>query len=32
VSFGKVALKEQEEIEKSGLAVYSWDEFLKLVT
>lgn len=30
VSFGKVALKEQEEIEKSGLAVYSWDEFLKL--
>ncbi|KAJ6933745.1 long chain acyl-CoA synthetase 4-like [Populus alba x Populus x berolinensis] len=30
VSFGKVALKEQEEIERSGLAVYSWDEFLKL--
>ncbi|KAF9685928.1 hypothetical protein SADUNF_Sadunf03G0105400 [Salix dunnii] len=30
VSFGKVALKEQEEIEKFGLAVYSWDEFLKL--
>ena len=31
VSFGKVASKEREEIEKFGLAVYSWDEFLKLV-
>ncbi|XP_034894608.1 long chain acyl-CoA synthetase 4 [Populus alba] len=30
VSFGKVASKEREEIEKFGLAVYSWDEFLKL--
>ncbi|KAH8522117.1 hypothetical protein H0E87_002942 [Populus deltoides] len=30
VSFGKVASKEKEEIEKFGLAVYSWDEFLKL--
>ncbi|KAJ6705430.1 LONG CHAIN ACYL-COA SYNTHETASE 4-LIKE [Salix purpurea] len=30
VSFGKVAPQEQEEIEKFGLAVYSWDEFLKL--
>ncbi|KAJ6703457.1 LONG-CHAIN-FATTY-ACID--COA LIGASE [Salix viminalis] len=30
VSFGKVAPQEKEEIEKFGLAVYSWDEFLKL--
>lgn len=31
VSFGKVAPEQREEIEKFGLAVYSWDEFLKLV-
>ncbi|KAJ6308008.1 hypothetical protein OIU76_017724 [Salix suchowensis] len=30
VSFGKVASKEKEEIEKFGLAIYSWDEFLNL--
>ncbi|KAB5564603.1 hypothetical protein DKX38_004657 [Salix brachista] len=30
VSLGKVAPQEQEEIEKFGLAVYSWDEFVKL--
>ncbi|CAK7335715.1 unnamed protein product [Dovyalis caffra] len=30
VSFGKIAPKELEEIEKFGLAAYSWDEFLKL--
>ncbi|KAF9689241.1 hypothetical protein SADUNF_Sadunf01G0071400 [Salix dunnii] len=30
VSFGKVASKEREDIEKFGLAVYSWDEFLNL--
>ncbi|KDP25300.1 hypothetical protein JCGZ_20456 [Jatropha curcas] len=29
VSFGKVAPEEREEIEKFGLVVYSWDEFLK---
>ncbi|KAJ9148064.1 hypothetical protein P3X46_030159 [Hevea brasiliensis] len=30
VSFGKVAPEQREEIEKFGLAVYSWEEFLKL--
>lgn len=30
VSFGKVAPEQKEEIERVGLAVYSWDEFLQL--
>ncbi|KAF2313448.1 hypothetical protein GH714_011056 [Hevea brasiliensis] len=30
VSFGNVAPEQREEIEKFGLAVYSWEEFLKL--
>ncbi|KAJ4950151.1 hypothetical protein NE237_026983 [Protea cynaroides] len=30
VSFGKVAPEQREEVEKFGLAIYSWDEFLKL--
>ncbi|KAJ8768495.1 hypothetical protein K2173_022587 [Erythroxylum novogranatense] len=30
VSFGKVTSEQREEIDKFGLEVYSWDEFLKL--
>uniref|UniRef100_A0A2P2MK96 Long-chain-fatty-acid--CoA ligase n=2 Tax=Rhizophora mucronata TaxID=61149 RepID=A0A2P2MK96_RHIMU len=30
VSFGKVTPEQREEIEKFGLAIYTWDEFLKL--
>ncbi|OAY56365.1 long chain acyl-CoA synthetase 4 [Manihot esculenta] len=30
VSFGKVAPEQREEIEKFGLAIYSWEEFLEL--
>ncbi|KAJ4849497.1 Long chain acyl-CoA synthetase 4 [Turnera subulata] len=30
VSFGNVTTQQKEEIEKFGLAVYSWDEFIKL--
>jgi hypothetical protein len=31
VSFGKVTPEQREEVEKFGLAIYSWDEFLQLV-
>ncbi|KAG1367553.1 putative Long chain acyl-CoA synthetase 3 [Cocos nucifera] len=31
VSFGKVTPEQRDEVEKSGLAIYSWDEFLLLV-
>ncbi|XP_073109538.1 LOW QUALITY PROTEIN: long chain acyl-CoA synthetase 4 [Elaeis guineensis] len=30
VSFGKVIPEQREEVEKFGLAIYSWDEFLHL--
>ncbi|XP_044477722.1 long chain acyl-CoA synthetase 4-like [Mangifera indica] len=30
VSFGKVTPEQREEVEKYGLAMYSWDEFLQL--
>ncbi|ONK69932.1 uncharacterized protein A4U43_C05F28360 [Asparagus officinalis] len=30
VSFGKVPAEQREEVEESGLAIYSWDEFLLL--
>ncbi|KAG9143162.1 hypothetical protein Leryth_021368 [Lithospermum erythrorhizon] len=30
VSFGKVAPQQKEEVEKFGVAIYSWDEFLSL--
>nr|XP_029121116.1 long chain acyl-CoA synthetase 4 isoform X1 [Elaeis guineensis] len=30
VSFGKVTPEQRDEVEKSGLAIYSWDEFLLL--
>ncbi|KAA8528236.1 hypothetical protein F0562_035513 [Nyssa sinensis] len=30
VSFGKVTPEQREEVEKFGLAIYSWDEFLLL--
>ncbi|XP_057967328.1 long chain acyl-CoA synthetase 4-like [Malania oleifera] len=30
VSFGKVTQEQKEEVEKFGLAIYSWEEFLKL--
>ncbi|XP_043706059.1 long chain acyl-CoA synthetase 4-like [Telopea speciosissima] len=30
VSFGKVTPEQREEVEKFGLAIYSWDEFLQL--
>lgn len=32
VSFGKVTHEQKEEVEKFGLAIYSWDEFLLLVS
>jgi hypothetical protein len=31
VSFGKVTPEQREEVEKFGLKIYSWDEFLQLV-
>lgn len=31
VSFGKVTPEQREEVEKFGLAIYSWEEFLQLV-
>lgn len=31
VSFGKFTSEQRDEVEKSGLAIYSWDEFLLLV-
>lgn len=31
VSFGKVSTEQKEEVQKLGLAIYSWDEFLSLV-
>jgi hypothetical protein len=31
VSFGKVTPEQKQEVEKSGLAIYSWTEFLQLV-
>ncbi|CAL5356230.1 unnamed protein product [Camellia sinensis] len=31
VSFGKVTPEQKEEVEKFGLAVYAWDEFLLLL-
>ncbi|CAM8905273.1 unnamed protein product [Rhodiola kirilowii] len=30
VSFGTVSFEQREEVEKFGLAIYAWDEFLKL--
>ncbi|KAJ7952141.1 Long chain acyl-CoA synthetase [Quillaja saponaria] len=30
VSFGKVTPEQREEVEKFGLAIYSWDEFLQV--
>ncbi|KAG6688360.1 hypothetical protein I3843_11G119300 [Carya illinoinensis] len=30
VSFGKVTPEQRKEVEKFGLAIYSWDEFLRL--
>lgn len=30
VSFGKVTPEQKQEVEKSGLAIYSWTEFLQL--
>ncbi|KAF8380069.1 hypothetical protein HHK36_027539 [Tetracentron sinense] len=30
VSFGKVSPEQKEEVEKFGLAIYAWDEFLQL--
>ncbi|KAI3468613.1 hypothetical protein Pfo_025276 [Paulownia fortunei] len=30
VSFGKVSSQQKEEVEKFGVAIYSWDEFLSL--
>ncbi|CAI9759352.1 unnamed protein product [Fraxinus pennsylvanica] len=30
VSFGKVTSQQREEVEKFGIAIYSWDEFLLL--
>ncbi|KAG2677053.1 hypothetical protein I3843_12G082900 [Carya illinoinensis] len=30
VSFGKVTPEQREEVEKFGLTIYSWDEFLQL--
>ncbi|GAA0151961.1 ligase [Lithospermum erythrorhizon] len=30
VSFGKVAPQQKEEVDKCGVAIYSWDEFLSL--
>nr|CAD1822246.1 unnamed protein product [Ananas comosus var. bracteatus] len=30
VSFGKITLQQKEEVEKHGLSIYSWDEFLLL--
>ncbi|XP_030951886.1 long chain acyl-CoA synthetase 4 isoform X1 [Quercus lobata] len=30
VSFGKVTHEQREEVEKFGLVIYSWDEFLQL--
>ncbi|GFP86723.1 long chain acyl-coa synthetase 4 [Phtheirospermum japonicum] len=32
VSFGKVTSQQKEEAENFGVAIYSWDEFLSLVT
>jgi len=31
VSFGKVSAEQKEEVEKFGLKIYSWDEFLEVV-
>ena len=31
MSFGKVTPEQREEVEKFGLVIYSWDEFLQLV-
>lgn len=31
VSFGKVTPEQKREVEKFGLAIYSWDEFLQVV-
>lgn len=31
VSFGKVTPEQREEVEKFGLGICSWDEFLQLV-
>ncbi|CAL5428191.1 unnamed protein product [Camellia sinensis] len=31
VSFGKVTSEQKEEVEKFGLAIYAWDEFLLLL-
>ncbi|GMQ05722.1 hypothetical protein CsSME_00050630 [Camellia sinensis var. sinensis] len=32
VSFGKITPEQREEVQKFGLAIYSWDEFLLLVS
>lgn len=31
VSFGKVTPEQKQEVEKFGVAMYSWDEFLQVV-
>lgn len=31
VSFGKVTAEQREAVEKFGLGIYSWEEFLQLV-
>lgn len=31
MSFGKVTPQQKEEVEKFGVVLYSWDEFLQLV-
>lgn len=32
VSFGKITPEQKEEVEKLGLQMYSWDDFLQLVS
>jgi len=31
VSFGKVSAEQKQEVEKFGVKIYSWDEFLEVV-
>ena len=31
VSFGKITSEQKDEVEKLGLQMYSWDDFLELV-
>lgn len=32
VSFGEVTSQQKEEVEKFGLSIYSWEEFVSLVS